>query len=183
MIAEHCQPGLTVNERRCVECPRRRGRPDRKAQSVSRHQMLKGMLPRHAPPRNGPRQLIGRTVSRGLAGRHAAATVSRRCVLASSRRFRAIPLWTPRPHPDPLHPWRRRGRSVSFVSKAACATREQYSMRLLMTDRPHIIRHRGEIGLGELGAAHRRHHTGVFLGLRYAADDRPGNRPDAAVAP
>ena len=28
------------------------------------------------------------------------------------------------------------------------------SMRLLVTDRPYIICHRGEIGLGELGAAH-----------------------------
>jgi hypothetical protein len=57
------------------------------------------------------------------------------------------------------------------------------SMRLLVTDRPHIIGYRGQIGLGELSATHRRHRTRVVLGLRYAVRDCPGNRLDAAVAP
>ena len=57
------------------------------------------------------------------------------------------------------------------------------SMRLLVTDRPHIIGYRGQIGLGELSASHRRHRTRVVLGLRYAVRDCPGNRLDAAVAP
>ena len=59
----------------------------------------------------------------------------------------------------------------------------QVSMRLLVANRPHIGCHCRQIGLRELGAPHGRHHTGVFLGLRYAAGDRPGYRPDAAVAP
>src|SRR5712675_1387268 len=56
-------------------------------------------------------------------------------------------------------------------------------MRLLVTDRPYIIGHRGEIGLGELGAAHGGHHAGVLLGFWYAVGDRPGNRLEAAIAP
>ncbi len=55
-------------------------------------------------------------------------------------------------------------------------------MPLLVTDGPYIICYRGKVGLGELGATHRRHHAGVRLGLRYAVGDRSGNRL-AAVAP
>src|SRR5215469_15482245 len=77
-----------------------------------------------------------------------------------------------------------RSAANSFTLMRQLATRpEPSSMAVLMADRPHIIGHRGEIGLGELGATHRRHHTRVVLGLRDAVRDRPGNRLDAAVPP
>ena len=57
------------------------------------------------------------------------------------------------------------------------------STRLLVTDRPYVICHRGEIGSGELGTTHGGHHTSVLLGVWYAVGDRPGDRLDAAIAP
>jgi hypothetical protein len=71
----------------------------------------------------------------------------------------------------------------SATGGMVCDAPKQRSMRFLVTDGPHVIWERGKIGLGELGATHWRHHTGVFLGLRYAMSDRAGNRLDAAIAP
>ena len=72
---------------------------------------------------------------------------------------------------------------TAATGETVCDAPARGSMRLLVTDRPYIICHRGEIGLGELGATHGRHYAGVLLGFWYTVRDRPGNRLDAAIAP
>src|SRR5262249_15497351 len=72
----------------------------------------------------------------------------------------------------------RKGHTNQFAMEP-----KRSSMRVLVTDRPHIICHGGEISLGELRATHGRHHPLMLLRLWYSWGDGPGNRPDAAVAP